>query len=102
MNKSDKLAELATKVNNDISEGIDCGESKKQLRDCIKWWADAYCSQQREYVDVKDMLLKTNILGCFRLAPAKFDEITAQWEKQVEKNLQFFKIENEKWEKFKS
>ncbi len=37
-----KLEELATKVANDISEGIDNGETRHQLRQCISWWADQY------------------------------------------------------------
>lgn len=33
---------MATKIANDIAEGIDCGESKAQLRDAVAWWAEAY------------------------------------------------------------
>ena len=35
--------ELALKISNDISEDIDCGETKKQLRMAVKYWADAHC-----------------------------------------------------------
>ena len=32
-------AEMAARVSNDISEGYDNGESRADLRACLKWWA---------------------------------------------------------------
>lgn len=40
------MADLAAKISNDIAEGIDCGETRKVLRDAIDFWAtvaDAEC-----------------------------------------------------------
>lgn len=33
-------AELAAKIKNDIAEGIDCGESRKQLMEAVAYWAN--------------------------------------------------------------
>lgn len=42
--------ELAYKVRNDIAEGIDCKETRAQLRQCVAVYADLYCDlhTQRE------------------------------------------------------
>jgi hypothetical protein len=37
--------DLALKVSNDISEDIDGGESREELRDVIRWWADKACDE---------------------------------------------------------
>ena len=42
------IHELATSVSNDISEGIDNGESRKQLRQVISWWADLACEEAQK------------------------------------------------------
>jgi hypothetical protein len=34
-----EMGDFAAKVANDISEEIDCRETRKQLRACIAWWA---------------------------------------------------------------
>lgn len=34
---------LATKVSNDISEGIDNKETRSQLREVVAWWANLAC-----------------------------------------------------------
>ncbi len=35
--------ELAAKLSNDIHEGIDCGETRAQLRAAISWWSMHAC-----------------------------------------------------------
>lgn len=40
---SDKQAELAAKISNDIAENIDCGESRKTLRMAVAYFADVAC-----------------------------------------------------------
>lgn len=48
MNKfTEKQAELAAKISNDIAEGIDCGESRKTLRMAIAYFADVACEEAR-------------------------------------------------------
>ncbi len=55
-----KIQELAPKVSNDISEGIDCGESREQLRLCIKWWANEYYKLSCELTEEQDKVLERN------------------------------------------
>lgn len=40
---TDKQAELAAKISNDIAEDIDCGESRKSLRMAVAYFADVAC-----------------------------------------------------------
>jgi len=51
------LADLAAKVSNDISEEIDCGETREELRACIKWWADYAMGARMLYVSARDELM---------------------------------------------
>lgn len=46
---TDKQAELAAKISNDIAEDIDCGESRETLRMAVSYFADVACveSQRR-------------------------------------------------------
>lgn len=37
---TDKQAEIAAKISNDIAEGIDCGESRRTLRRAVAYFAD--------------------------------------------------------------
>jgi hypothetical protein len=34
-----EFADFAAKVSNDVSENIDCRETRAQLREVIRWWA---------------------------------------------------------------
>ena len=52
-----KQADLAAKISNDISEGIDCGESRKALRMAVDYWADQYSKEVNRRVVVEDELL---------------------------------------------
>ena len=47
MKTTDKLADLAWKISNDISEGIDCGESRKTLRKTIAFFANIACVESQ-------------------------------------------------------
>jgi hypothetical protein len=42
-----KDAELAAKIDNDIAEGIDCGESRAKLRLAVAYWADVACAESQ-------------------------------------------------------
>ncbi|MCK9519456.1 MAG: hypothetical protein M0R74_10615 [Dehalococcoidia bacterium] len=37
--------DLALKVSNDISEDIDAGESREELREVVRWWAQKACDE---------------------------------------------------------
>ena len=37
--------DLALKVSNDISEYIDGGESREELREVVRWWAGKACDE---------------------------------------------------------
>jgi hypothetical protein len=37
--------DLALKVSNDISEAVDGGESREELREVVRWWADKACDE---------------------------------------------------------
>jgi len=37
--------DLALKVSNDISEDIDGGESREELREVVRWWAQKACDE---------------------------------------------------------
>jgi hypothetical protein len=52
---SDKQAELAAKISNDIAEDMDCGESRKTLRMAVSYFADVACleSQRRASAESK-------------------------------------------------
>lgn len=52
---TDKQAELAAKISNDIAEDIDCGESRKSLRMAVAYWADVATveSQKRASLEAK-------------------------------------------------
>lgn len=43
MRFTEKQAELAAKISNDIAEGVDCGESVKSLRMAVAYFADLAC-----------------------------------------------------------
>lgn len=57
MNKTEPIAALAQKLSNDIAEGIDCGESKKELRLAIAWWADQFTKERRDRIEAQDQLI---------------------------------------------
>ena len=44
---TDKQAELAAKLSNDIAEDTDCGESRKTLRMAVAYFADVACVESR-------------------------------------------------------
>ena len=37
--------DLALKVSNDISEDIDGGENREELREVVRWWAQKACDE---------------------------------------------------------
>ncbi len=46
--------ERAAKVSNDISEGIDCRESRAVLRECLSIWVDMATDARTELQTLKD------------------------------------------------
>lgn len=52
----DKVSELSAKISNDISEDIDCGESRRTLRRAVKEWADEACEAHRRRADAETHL----------------------------------------------
>lgn len=40
-----KMAEFAAKVANDVTEDIDCRETRKQLREVIRFWSLEHCRE---------------------------------------------------------
>lgn len=58
---SDKQADLAAKISNDIAEDIDCGESRKTLRMAVAYFADVACveSQRRAEAESTVVIFKS-------------------------------------------
>lgn len=54
---------LATKVANDISEGIDNKETRSQLREVVAWWANFACENvtARQVAERKLSMMKPTI-----------------------------------------
>lgn len=57
------VQELATKVANDISEGIDNKETRAQLREVIAWWANEACKNitARQNAERKLQMMKPTV-----------------------------------------
>lgn len=53
---TDKQAELAAKISNDIAEDIDCGESRKTLRMVVAYFADVACVESQRRADAESKL----------------------------------------------
>jgi hypothetical protein len=53
---SDKQAELAAKISNDIAEDIDCGESRKTLRMAVAYFADLACVEGQRRASAESRL----------------------------------------------
>lgn len=53
--------EFAAKIANDISEEIDCGETRAQLRSALHWWAMEHCKAYSQKRIVEDDLLTAKI-----------------------------------------
>lgn len=53
---SDKQAELAEKISNDIAEDIDCGESRRTLRMAVAYFADAACLEAQRRASAESKL----------------------------------------------
>jgi hypothetical protein len=52
---TDKQAQCAAKISNDIAEDIDCGESRRTLRMAVAYFADVACveAQRRAAAESK-------------------------------------------------
>lgn len=48
-------AKRAAKIANDIAAGINCGESKATLRECVRWWAG---SAAKTHIELTALLTK--------------------------------------------
>ncbi len=94
--QQDKLAELAAKVSNDISEGIWDKETKAELRDCIKQWANWQQETQRELNEAIGLLCQINLIAAWVICDkknkdAKAERVTLKLlRKAVKSNNQFF------------
>lgn len=62
-----KEAELAAKISNDIAEGIDCGESRHDLRMAVSYFAEMASMEAGHRV-----VAESN-LGLFRIAKSMMD-----------------------------
>ena len=61
---TEEQAELAAKISNDISEGIDCGESREVLRMAIAYWADAFCAEvDKRNAEERERIIRSIITG---------------------------------------
>ena len=76
---SHEAADLAHKLANDISEGIDAGESRQKLREAIAYWADEATDQcQMRVMAESDMQV---VIGSRKLIAS----IMAESEKRMRK-----------------
>lgn len=53
---SEKQAELAAKISNDIAEDIDCGESRRTLRIAVAYFADVACVESQRRAEAESTL----------------------------------------------
>jgi hypothetical protein len=61
------MRDLALSVSNDISEDIDNGESREQLREVVRWWADKACDEAQRRASAEQTV------KMFRLAKQLMD-----------------------------
>ena len=47
------MRDLALSVSNDISEDIDNGESREQLREVVRWWAMKACDEAQRRAEAE-------------------------------------------------
>lgn len=66
---TDKQAELAMKISNDIAEDIDCGESRKTLRMALSYWADVAC------VEAQRRAAAESAVATFKIAKSIMDVV---------------------------
>ena len=66
---SDKQAELAVKVSNDIAENIDCGESRKTLRMAVAYFSDLACEESKRRAEAE------STVAIFKSAKALMDVV---------------------------
>lgn len=73
-----EIAELAAKVANDITEDIDCRETRRQLRECIRWWSAASCreSAARANFECQVVLLRSALDYLVRAHRATMQQFT--------------------------
>ena len=60
---SQKQQELAAKISNDIAEDIDGGETRKQLRMAVAYWADMANVGAQQAADAMHKLMVSQIDG---------------------------------------
>lgn len=60
---SDKQADLAAKLSNDIAEGLDCRESRKTLRMALAYFSDVACveAQRRAAAESKLEIFRSEL-----------------------------------------
>ena len=66
---SKKEAGLAAKISNDIAEDIDCGETRKDLRMAVAYYADVAC------VEAQSRAAAESKLAMFRAAKGLMDSV---------------------------
>lgn len=64
-----RIAELAAKISNDIAEEIDCGESRKNLRMAVAYWADVACVESQRRAEAE------STVAIFKSAKALMDVV---------------------------
>lgn len=65
--------ETAIKIANDIAEGIDCGETREELRECINIYADMLAASQERIVTLGNEMMMVGLKALqvdSKLAPA--------------------------------
>jgi hypothetical protein len=75
---SKKQADLAAKISNDISEGIDCGEGRKSLRMAVAYWADQYSQEVIRRVGAEDELLILKLKFALLTAQSTSEDVQAK------------------------
>jgi hypothetical protein len=66
---SDKKAELAAKISNDIAEDIDCGEPRTTLRMAVAYFADVACVESQRRAEAE------STVAIFKSAKALMDVV---------------------------